>query len=57
MTALSSQENWSQVRRAGDAPIARPSPDLRSAVVDRVDDLASVDALQVDRRDPEVGMP
>jgi hypothetical protein len=29
----------------------------RSSVVDRVDDLAGVDSLQVDRRDPEMGMP
>jgi hypothetical protein len=29
----------------------------RRATVDRVDDLAAVDSLQVDTRDAEVGMP
>jgi hypothetical protein len=55
--------------RARDAPVTRPltrdlSPQAsdwryhrRSAVVDRVDDLARINSLEIDRRDPEVRMP
>jgi len=58
-----------QERRAVGAPTAarrsvrlRPQAGARgdhrgSAVVDRVDDLTCIDSLQVDRGDPEVGMP